>query len=116
MNEGTKAILAGAIVVLGIIALSWVGMANSVAIKRTFGVADANAEREIYENTKGFQDGTIKALRDYQMDYLKSTSEDHKAGMREIIVSEADKISEDKLPQDLKKFVQDIKEKRRNTL
>lgn len=87
-----------------------------VAIKRTFGVASANADREIYENTKGFVDGTIKSLRDYQMDYLKSTSEDHRTGMREIIVSEADKISEDKLPPDLKKFIQEIKEKRRNTL
>jgi hypothetical protein len=67
-----------------------------------------NAKREVFENTQGYVQGKVSYLTTLRFQY-GSASGDQKEALRNLILSEASTVDNDKLPGDLRGFVEGLK-------
>jgi hypothetical protein len=100
-------LVVGALVLGGIIA-GWLFYANSIAQKEVLGVADANADRKVFEQSKSFKTGMIREIQDHMLEYGKA-NDSQKAMLRTVILHKAAEIDEKQLPEDLQKFLKDLR-------
>jgi ABC-type phosphate transport system permease subunit len=68
----------------------------------------AELNREVMKQSQAFQDGAIRNIRNYQVEYLKATDEDAKAAIKAAIMHELNSFNRDNLPSDLKTFVESL--------
>ena len=74
-----------------------------------FGKRYTNADRKIYEENYSFIRGTIQHINRLKLEYETATNDAHRLALRESILSEASIISQDKLPYELKAFINKLK-------
>ena len=75
---------------------------------KTFGVARENVRREIYEETKSFNESKKQELLKYRMEYLRAEIDEKGAIASTIRMSFAD-YDESKLEPELAEFLREIK-------
>jgi len=88
--------------------ISWSCRAHNLAQEKYFAPKEADVNRETFEHSKAFRDGTIRDLQDMQRDYIKGDDSQRQA-LRSIILHRAAEIDTDALPHDLRLFINSIK-------
>lgn len=76
------AILGG---LLGILALTWVLQGNHFFMYRVFGIQYENTRREIFEQSRAFNEGMAQELQRMWLDYQHATNPDEKAAIRSLV-------------------------------
>jgi hypothetical protein len=82
---------------------------GSIAWKNTFGVADANADRHIYQESASYIDGKNQLIAKLRHDYLALTDLDSKKGLANYVRQEASSIDLSKLTEENRNFVKSLK-------
>lgn len=91
--------------------LAWIVQGNDFFLYKTFAPARENVRREVFENTKSYNQGMVQELQNMQFEYVKADKE-HQAALASIILHRAADFPEDKLPEDLRVFIQELKKER----
>lgn len=94
---------------LGIYGIGWIVTAGDFWMYKFWAPKQANVERQVFENTQSYVDGKITYLDQLQREYYANQDPDYRRILRDVIVREADMIDANKLPVDLRAFVEDVK-------
>lgn len=102
------------LVLVGLIVVFFVALAFGISyggleFQRWYGTKAEGVRTDIYRENKSYVEGTIRDLRELRVDYLKTPAE-HKSPMRSIILQRAGELDWDRLPADLRTFLNEIKE------
>jgi hypothetical protein len=92
-----------------ILGLTWVFQGNQFFLYKYFGIRTENVRREIFEQSKAYNQGMIQELENMQLEYIKAPPEGKKA-MASIILHRASEFDQDRLPYDLKVFIAQLKQ------
>jgi hypothetical protein len=101
-------VVLAAVAILGI---SWVATDNYFFLYKYFAPKQEAVRRQVFEQSKAYNQGMIQELQNMQFEYLK-TDKAHQAALASIILHRAADYDVDKLPADLRHFIQSLKEKK----
>lgn len=90
-----------------VVALLVGGSYGSLALFRTFAPQWEDARTDVYRNSKSYVEGTIRDLRKLKREYEK-TDESQQPALRTIILQRSDELDYDKLPGDLRRFIETL--------
>ena len=93
---------------LVIFCLSWAVMGNSFFLYKAFAPAMEDTRRDVFENTKSYNQGMIQELQNMQFEYIKAKPE-HKDALASIILHRAADYDEKQLPSDLRGFIEKLR-------
>ena len=68
----------------------------------------AEVEREVFENSPSFVQGKVSHLNKLRREYQEG-DEGTKSNLREIILTEVDSVDLEKLPAELRRFIEGLK-------
>ena len=94
-----------------LIGLGWLVVYNDYALYRYFAPKRAAVERQVFEESKSFNQGTIQELQNMQFEYAKANPE-AKVALASIILHRAADYPEDKMPSDLREFISKLRAER----
>ena len=100
-------------VVLGFIILFSLGFiirGNEFIMYRFWAPKYEGVRRQVFEQTKSYNQGMIQELQNMQFEYLKATPSQQDA-LASIILHRAADYDESKLPSDLRVFISELKHK-----
>ncbi len=101
-------IITGPILAIGsIFCLSLALRALGLVEFQIFGTAEADAKRQVFEQSKSYRDGAVQELQNMQFEYLK-TDPEHQKGLRSLILHRAASVPQDAMPDDLRAFIRQI--------
>ena len=100
--------LLGILVLLG---LGWAFQGNSFFIYRYFAPKQEAVRREVFEQSKAYQQGMVQELQNMQFEYVKATPSQQSA-LASLILHRVADFDENELPADLRAFVQQLRNKR----
>jgi hypothetical protein len=83
---------------------------NEFFLYKFFGIRTENVRREIFEQSKAYNQGMVQELENMQMEYIKAPPEG-KAAMASIIIHRASEYDPNRLPYDLKVFIAELKQR-----
>ncbi len=101
------------LVVISSFGLIWLIEGNDFFLYKYFAPKEENVRREVFENTKSYKDGMVQELQNMQFEYIKADST-HKTALASIILHRAAEIDETKLPQDLRTFIDKLKDEQKS--
>ena len=101
---GTLGFAAGIILIVG---LTFGGAKLSLEVKRMFGTELESIKTDIYQQNKGFVEGTVRELRTLRVDYEKATPSQQES-LRSLILHRANELDWDRLPSDVREFLESI--------
>jgi hypothetical protein len=105
----TKNIIISILVFLfGGIACAWIIQGNDFFMYKVFAPQYENVRRETFENTKSYNEGMAQELRRYQLEYIKANPEQKKA-IRSIVLHQYAGYENERLPNDLYQFMNELK-------
>ena len=115
-NEGpsiTKMILGFMGFVLVMTALGWFIQGNEFFMYKYFAPKREAVRREVFENTKSYNQAAIQELQNMQFEYVKATPE-QKAMLSDIILRRAADydLDDPKVPSELRSFVTGLRRER----
>lgn len=64
-------------------------------------------ETEVYRESRSYVEGMIRDLRKLKREY-EAADEEHKSALRTIILQRSDEIDHDKLPADVRRFIESL--------
>lgn len=74
-------------------------------IKQHFGTRYAEADREIFENSKPFIHGSIENLNRLRMQYQMAENENHRNAIKTMVVTQTATLDKTQLPYDLQQWI-----------
>jgi hypothetical protein len=83
------------------------GSYGSLALYKTFAPQWEDVRTDVYRNSKSYVEGTIRDLRRLKREYEKA-DETQKKALKTIIFQRSDELDYDKLPSDLRRFLDSI--------
>lgn len=104
MKDGISAFIVGVLVIAGIMAITWAIQGNDFFMYKFFGPKYEQTRREIFEQSKAYNQGMIQELQSLQLDHAKGNVE-QKAAIRSIVLHRYADFDDSKLPGDLRIFV-----------
>lgn len=108
MKYSTLAVVT--VLILG--GISWGG---SIALQSVFGVAQANVERDIFEESQSYVQGTQRDLSNLRLEYLEAETETRRAAIRDVILHRISEFRDrDRLTPDLQEFIRELEQQERN--
>lgn len=97
---------------IGILALlfglTWIAEGNDFFLYQVFAPKRAAVERQVFEETKSYNDGMAQQLSSMELDYIKASPE-QKAALRSVILHRYAGYDEARLPLDLRSFLSSIR-------
>lgn len=99
------------LIVLGIVillSLPWMFIGNDYFLYKFFAPKQEQVRREVFEETKSYNQGMVQTLQNMQFEYIKSTK-DQQESLRGIILHRVADYDVNKLPNDLKQFISELK-------
>jgi hypothetical protein len=90
--------------------LGFLATGGDLAIYKFWAPKQANAQRQVFENTQSYVQGKTEYLTRLRFEYQASTDDSRKAALRTLILTEAAQVDNDKLPPDLQAFISRLKE------
>jgi hypothetical protein len=96
------------VIVILMLGVGWVIQGNDFFMYKVFAPQYEQARRETFEQSKAYNQGMIQELQNMQFEYIKASPE-HKDALASIILHRVADYDEDKLPTDLKNFIQQLK-------
>ena len=103
-----KEFLGGLCAIILVAMLSWIFTGNSLLMNKFFAPKQEQVRREVFEETKSYNQGMIQELQNMQFEYIKAKPEQQNA-LRSIILHRAADYPVDKMPIDLYNFIQELK-------
>lgn len=91
-----------------LLAGSWIIQGNDWFMYKVFAPKYEEVRRETFEESKAYKQGMIQELQNMQFEYIKASPE-HKEALADLILHRAADFDEDKLPADLRAFIQQLK-------
>lgn len=88
--------------------LGWVVQGNEFFMYKVFAPKYEQVRRETFEQTKSYNQGMIQELQNMQFQYEQADPK-HKDALASIILHRAADYPEDKMPNNLRVFVQDLR-------
>jgi len=107
-----KAFGIGLLAILGILAFTWIIMGNDFFLYKVFAPQREEVRRQVFEETKSYNQGMIQELQNMQFQYVATKDSSAKASLASIILQRAADYPEDRLPADLRSFIQKLKDER----
>ena len=104
-----KNVLIWLAVLVVVIGLGWVLTANDLAMRSVFAPKQEAVRREVFEQSKAYNQGMVQELQNMQFAYIKAGAEERVA-LRPIILHRAADYPADKMPYDLRNFIQTLKD------
>lgn len=104
----TKVVGLAVLVLTLLLGLTWILQGNDFFMYRFFGLKYENTRREIFEQSKAYNQGMIQELQNMQFEYLKA-DEAHKNALASLILHRAADYDVEKMPTDLKYFIMQLK-------
>lgn len=96
-----------------IFGLSWAVEGNGFFLYKFFAPKEEAVRREVFEQSKAYNQGMLQELQDMQFQYLQA-DDAHKAALASIILHRAADYDEDRLPPDLRSFISTLRHQRRS--
>jgi hypothetical protein len=103
-----KVVLAVLAVIVGVLALGWVSQGNDFMLYRYFAPKYEATRRQVFEQTKSYNQGMVQELQNMQFQYEQANDE-QKVALASIILHRAADFDEDRLPADLRSFIQKLR-------
>jgi hypothetical protein len=91
-----------------VIALSWVFQGNDFFLYKFFAPKQEAVRRQVFEETKSYNQGMIQELQNMQFQYEQAKPEQRDA-LASIILHRAADYDPDRLPPDLRSFIMQLK-------
>ena len=91
-----------------ILGMTWLFQGNDFFMYKYFAPKYENTRREVFENTKSYNQGMIQELENMEFEYIKADS-NHQYALASIILHRAADFPQDKLPYDLKVFINGLR-------
>lgn len=98
----------GVLVLTLLLGLTWIFQGNDFFMYKFFGLKYENTRREIFEQSKSYNQGVIQELQNMQFEYIKA-DEAHKNALASIILHRSADYDVDRLPADLRAFINELK-------
>lgn len=113
-KEVARVVVLGFLVlILVILGLTWIFQGNDFFLYQVFAPKQEAVRREVFEQTKAYNQGMIQELQNMQFEYVKAAPE-HQKALASIILHRAADYPEDKMPSDLRSFIQDLRRQQTN--
>lgn len=93
--------------------LVWIIQGNEFFMYKFFAPKEEAVRREVFEESKAYNQGMIQELQNMQFQYY-NVNDEQKSALASIILHRVADYNENKLPNDLMKFVQTLRENKRN--
>jgi len=91
--------------------LGFLATGGDLAIYKFWAPKQEAARRQVFEETKSYNQGMIQELQNMQMQYVQA-DQAHKDALASIILHRAADYPEDRMPRDLQVFVHNLKKER----
>ena len=88
--------------------LGWLVQGNQFFLYRYFAPQEEAVRREVFEQSKAYNQGMTQKLQNMRFEYVKANPE-HKQALASVILHRAADYPEDKMPSDLRSFIQELK-------
>lgn len=107
-----KALTAGIVILAVLLGLTWIFEGNNFFLYKYFAPRQAAVERQVFENTRSFNQGMIQELQNMEFDYEKEKDPQAKVALGQIILHRASgfNLDQDDVPQDLRAFISQLRE------
>ena len=89
-------------------ALAWLVQGSDFILYKYWGPKYEGVRREIFEETKSYNQGMIQELQNMRFDYEQADPE-HKDALAGIILHRSADYPQDKLPADLRSFIDGLR-------
>jgi hypothetical protein len=102
--------IAGVVVLVfvALFGLTWIVPGNDFLLYRYFAPKQEAVRRQVFEQTKSYNQGMIQELQNMQFQY-EQADDSHKAALASIILHRAADFDEDRLPTDLRAFIASLR-------
>ena len=98
-------VVAGISLIVGLlVGAPWAGL----QLKRFLGTEAQSVETDIYRENKSYVEGTVRDLREMQVEYYGAEG-DHKSAIASLILQRANELDWDRLPSDVSQFLRELK-------
>lgn len=110
MKETVGIVVAAIIVVLG---LTWFIQGNNFFMYKVFAPQYEQTRRDVFEQSRAFNQGMVQELQNMQFEYVKATPE-QKDALASIILHRASgyNLNDPIVPPDLRSFIERLKRER----
>lgn len=102
-----KNIVAGICIVVGILVLMWVFMGNNFFLYKVFAPMFEQTRREVFENTKSYQQGMVQDLSRIREEYIQAQP-DNKPMLAQVYLFRLSDFDRSKLPPQLRLFTSQL--------
>lgn len=106
-------VFAGLGVIVVMTGIGWAVAGNDFLLYKYFAPKQEAVRREVFEQSKAYNQGMIQELQDMMFQYAGAAPE-QRAGLASIILHRSADYDMDKLPPDLSVFVQRLRNERMN--
>ncbi|HVI41839.1 MAG TPA: hypothetical protein VM577_14405 [Anaerovoracaceae bacterium] len=96
-------------VVVVVLGLSWAVQGNNFFLYKFFAPREEAVRREVFEQSKAYNEGMAQDLRHMQLEWIKAKPE-QKAALASIILHQFAGYDTSKLPSDLQLFLNEVKQ------
>ena len=94
--------------------MTWLIQGNDFFLYQYFAPKQAAVQRQVFEQTKSYNQGMVQELQNMQFQYVKASPESQEA-LASIILHRAADYPEAEMPTDLRSFIQKLKQDRMKT-
>jgi hypothetical protein len=108
MMDFLKGISIGLLFLIAVISLGWIVEGNNFILYKFFAPKQEAVRRQVFEQSKAYNQGMIQELQNMQFEYIKASPE-HKAALASLILHRAADYNENEMPYDLKVFIHELK-------
>ena len=108
MKEISSTALLTLTIFVVMVGMGWIGYANYIAQKNVLGVANANADRRIFEQSNSYNRGMQQRFDNAEYEY-KQDSPVQQAGLRSLIIHEFAGYNPNEFTPDEYQFYENLK-------
>jgi hypothetical protein len=102
-------VIGGTVIVAALaVGVGWCGRANGLWMDKTFAPKEEQVRKQTFEESKAYNQGMVQELQNMQFEYIKAKPE-QQAALASIILHRAADYDADKLPTDLRSFINKLK-------
>jgi hypothetical protein len=106
-----KNIALGLLAIVALLGLTWIFQGNDFFLYRTFAPKYEQTRREVFEQSKAYNQGMVQELQNMQFEYVKATPEQKKA-LASVILHRAADYDLTQMPPDTAAFIGELRRDR----
>lgn len=92
-----------------IFGLTWAVEGNDFLLYKFFAPKQEQVRREVFEQSKSYNDGMVQELYSMQRDYVMAKNDEQRAALKSVILHRVAGYDQSKLPFDLRQFISGLR-------